>query len=582
MIDCWLEPTRFGAEENMEKREYPNPQLEAFQIWAVYPFCLKAMSGTELVPRRYMEWFADPFARDSGTSGGWTLNMPGGAKEREEPPLGRTGLVDRWFVHEVQHLFHDAGQPLGSEGSEAGRSVPKFRWLGYVSPPKEKAGGRRPFVKGMRLGLLSRQSGGQAQVTLYDQSLSVQAFALVSRAGVGQLVLRVRKGRGSLTVAEAMRLNASLAYPLPRGRVPVLIRNNQALREAKPVSGSSLKKLTLVAGELPEGLEITPIWTTNEKFTLAGFEDVLSDESLIAGFLQDLREKFGVEKSPYLPLKGRVPLVTQFLLPPHPNADKPEESVPPYDDLRWEALQWAAIRCIDFPKPGVTPIAPRDELGEELRTMIPLPSQRFHLSSEGMTAWGWVEGEFDRAWPDRVGGEYLLTYLLAMHQSLICLDLSWKSYTRADRADTAEDKEALIAQYLEYNTEYDFSVVSNLLNIQRLYRLARETLGVERISDEVGRELSAWIEDETRKEQESLNSVAVFAVMLSLCTVFISLNAKFFNTDSAVELFGWSGLWFWLPTAVVVGFIGVAAKRGGMRKHFKRFRRLLWREPKRH
>jgi hypothetical protein len=213
---------------------------------------------------------------------------------------------------------------------------------------------------------------------------------------------------------------------------------------------------------------------------------------------------------------------------------------------------------------------------EEFQTVPITGSQRLHVTCEGLTAFGYAVTPFDFQWPQRVGQEYLLTFLLALHQSVVCQELSWRSYSHRDGV---RDNEALVKSYLEYVTQYESALASPQFNIQRLYRCSRTALGVERISHEVREELAAWMENEQRREQGTLNSMALGAVLAGVATLFVGLPLSYFNNDSNVALFWGSGseapglLWFWTPLALLAG---MALARSSIRKHLGRVWTLVW------
>lgn len=205
-------------------------------------------------------------------------------------------------------------------------------------------------------------------------------------------------------------------------------------------------------------------------------------------------------------------------------------------------------------------------------------AQRIHLSCAGMVAWGYCETNFDVShWNERLDREYFLTFVLALHQNLCLQDLSWKSYSHAD---DSRDNEVLNKLFREFTTDYDFSIASHQFNIQRVYRTARDVLGVERLSEEVRAELAHWLESESREEQRLLNSVAVIAFLLGLGTWFVGLDLSYFNNDSMVTL-GWDEgrpsayAWMLLPFLVI---IAISATSRGLRQHWRRFGGLLFRK----
>ena len=67
-------------------------------------------------------------------------------------------------------------------------------------------------------------------------------------------------------------------------------------------------------------------------------------------------------------------------------------------------------------------------------------------------------------------------------QSVLAQDLSWSSFKEVDEN---RNNEVLNQRFQQYMTNFDFSVVSNNLNHQKVYRTAREVLGVIKMNSEI-------------------------------------------------------------------------------------------------
>jgi hypothetical protein len=274
---------------------------------------------------------------------------------------------------------------------------------------------------------------------------------------------------------------------------------------------------------------------------------------------------------------GRIPIASHLLLPWDPRLEGSDAAETAALEQAYGSVEALAARGLFHPVTDKVAPLPLSELqAEEFQTVPVTGSRRFHVTCEGLLTWTYNRTGFDvSSWPERVAREYLLTFLLALTQAVTLQNISWRSYTRRDRR---RDNEALIERFLDYSTDYDFAVVSQQFNIQRLYRCSRIALGVERIDKEVREELQAWIESETRKEQRSLNSIAVAALLGAVATVFVGLGVSNFNRDSNVAAWwGTSGpaspLWFWIPTLLVLAFSAVSRS---VRRHLRRVWRLLW------
>lgn len=84
-------------------------------------------------------------------------------------------------------------------------------------------------------------------------------------------------------------------------------------------------------------------------------------------------------------------------------------------------------------------------------------------------------------------------------------------------------------------TNFDFSVVSNNLNHQKVYRRACEVLGVIKMNSEIENELTSWLSTQRNEKQEGCNSIAVVFLILGLSTFVINLNLKPFTNDAEIH-----------------------------------------------
>ena len=115
-------------------------------------------------------------------------------------------------------------------------------------------------------------------------------------------------------------------------------------------------------------------------------------------------------------------------------------------------------------------------------------------------------------------------------------------------------------------TNFDFSVVSNNLNHQKVYRTAREVLGVIKMNSEIEVELTSWLSTQRNEKQEGFNSIAAVFLILGLSTFIVNLNLKPFTSDAEIHPFKWLGCNYgiWVPLAL--GFSLIFLK--SVRKHF--------------
>ena len=541
--------------------EIPNPDLIRFQTWAVLPFCLELEQGTTSPPRSFVDWFnseepSGPLGTPEGADG-WRLLSP------EEFSKDQ---MDRWYVHEVHSLFYKQ-----EKGQSLDRRMPKFRWLTCDAHDSMLT----RLLKDHRLALLlyrkSRNRSG-AKLRILPQSLKMELSALVSVSGIVLFMVRFFfTGPGKINLADAMLLNHILAYP-NTGAVALVPRG--VIRHAETVEDSRLRELRVTLEELKSGESCIPIHLDKGPVleswqTQMGVAAPLSSVC-VEMLASAMKATQGVR--PYVIVRGRVPLYTQYLLP---DLRTPDGSLEDQSSLL--DLEARAARCHRHPRDGGTRPPSLEHLGgPEFHSMRISSSQRLHVSSEGTFAWGHRASGYDQtSFHKSIAGEFLLTYLLAQHQAAACLDLSWRSYTRKDKT---RDNESLVDQFLEYNTEYDFAVISNQMNIQRYYRLCREALGVASIGEDVRQELSSWQENESRKEQGSLNSIAVIALMGAFATFLVGLNLSPINTDSGVKIdiskavLPW---FFWGPLILVGVTTAIALVRGNLKRHVKRLWRLI-------
>ena len=172
----------------------------------------------------------------------------------------------------------------------------------------------------------------------------------------------------------------------------------------------------------------------------------------------------------------------------------------------------------------------------------------------------------------------MLCHLIAYHQSILCQELSWSSFTKSSSANPERSEEEiqrlkqLNARYIEFCTHYDFRIISNQINHQKIYRVSREVLGVidciNEVSDEINSRLENELLEEQRKlskeqqefnkKQTSFNSLAVIFFLLGCSTFLVNINLTVFTKDATIA---WDfrgdtisqklkSLWFWAPVAL--------------------------------
>lgn len=468
-------------------------------------------------------------ARDAIAKRIMELEAPAGFAERLPEDLVRTA-VDRWFFDEVVCLFRWPGEDQGA------RVAPKLRW--FVMEQSAASAMGLPDLANCRLGSIIARRGTFHAIG----PAAVRIHVLLSTAGLQLVIVEVQLR--DLPLAAAMRATYYAAHPDAAPYALVIYPNtlHDQVRDGERMpAGVAAAALTCCVGEMFfEGLQFRgSLPTTVAKM----FADAIGKTTAQPSF------------------RGRIPLATSYVLPAG-NGDLGE-------------VEGLVARCLRHP--AETQIAPPAvELleGMHFRKLHIDRDRRFYVSSDSFVAIACAATGFTRSqWPDRVAREYLLTWLIALHQLLVCQDLSWQSYTSGG----VRDNERLMKLFQRYQTDFEFSSISGQMNVQRLYHAAREVLGVERFVEDVRKEVSTWLDGEMRHEQRSLNSIAVVIFLAGMATLLINLNLAFFNSDAEIDALAlrpgnWTGLWFWIPLAAAA-LLAIGSSR--MREHLRRVVALL-------
>ena len=322
-------------------------------------------------------------------------------------------------------------------------------------------------------------------------------------------------------------------------------------------------------------------WGKNEAAFLKSFSELIKEDivkSISRRFEQNLikngaRKKYlknikGLRKndnliSVYEASRGRTSLFSSILF------SKDEYSRMGKEERA--GIESLYARCMRHPSTSeIVPIPHKDFQCDEFKSLSITGSQRVHLSCENALAFGVDETEFSSQWLPKWRSEYLTTFLIAFHQSVLAQDLSWSSFKEVG---SDRNNEVLNKRFQQYMTNFDFSVVSNNLNHQKVYRTAREVLGVIKMNSEIEVELTSWLSTQRNEKQEGFNSIAAVFLILGLSTFIVNLNLKPFTSDAEIHpLNGWDALWFWVPLAL--GFSLIFLK--SVRKHFINTFKLLF------
>lgn len=566
-----------------------DPGVLKFGVWLVFPYLIDlGPDSFEGFQQRCSGLGArlgrgERPAADDLTIG---LTLPGA--------LQAQGELDRWFIREVSALLRSSTD----RPDEQGRN--KFLFLGF-----ERGDG--PLERAYKLALFraNRSKGthpeGGALIDVLEH-FELEIFGVVTQAGAILLIVHAQMidlpgpppGAPELQLRDAMNLTyyASLCQIYSTntflGLVPADLAptsGTRAIGAERWLPPEALKRCLHLHPE-PSSLDF------DEKQSYGPIRLKLTDlgGSLPARLCARMMTELGSHKT-YIATKGKVPVASLYVID--------QQTVPAGSADALRELEGLAARCLRHPASSpIVPLPLRDLETEEFQVFRVSGSQTLYTSCEGLCAFGTNATQFDeRFWPMRVGSEYLLTFLLVLHQALICQDISWKSYTDANRSreaggpGSARNTEALVKQFHEFNTDYNFSVVSHQYNIQRLYRCARVALGVERTIGGIHSELMAWLEAESREEQQALNSLAVFSILFSAAALFANCNLNEFNKDARLSLTQaitghppppdeadrtTSALgWFVGPLLSVVVFLFIMARRGSLKRHMRRVRRLF-------
>jgi hypothetical protein len=611
----------------------PNPLVRELGFWLIFPYLIDLGADD-------FDGFQLKFAAlGERLASGETLPPAGGAGQargsrgsressdislRQHLPgaLSARGELDRWFIREVSSLLRAAEQ----RPEERGRQ--KFLFASF------EVGGE-PLERGYRLALLRAPRGRDdlpkgAVLAEVFEPMELEVFAVLSQAGAVMLFVhaRLRDGaaggqRPTLTLHESMELTyyASLCQIYTTNTFLALVpvatierataaRPEQAERAGPAAEGadalphaphaSARQEIVLAPEELEGCMHLHPSPGDIDLADKGGYGPVRLGITQLPRSLPDvLRGRLLAELGghpTYIATKGKIPVASLYVID---QATLPPGTTP----AELASVEGLAARCLRHPRSSAILPLPLAALeAEEFQVYRVSGSQTLYVSCEGLCAFGTNATAFDeRFWPQRVGSEYLLTFVIALHQALICQDISWKSYTdsnrrklggeRGGRGASARSTEALLARFHEFNTDYNFSVVSHQYNVQRLYRCARVALGVERTISGIQAELMAWLEAASREEQQALNSLAVFSILFSCTALFASCNLNEFNKDARLSLVqALTGVppraddadkpvsamgWFLLPTAIVALFMLHMARRGSLGRHVRRVRRLF-------
>lgn len=497
------------------------------------------------------------------------------------------GNLDRWLLKEPRALFRrDADEDI----EEKYLKSPRIGWVKWLQNGYEKEN-HKPLsawktkdgisFQNCKLGLLDTS---QKRLRILD-GMSLESFSMISKMGVILVVFRIwpkNVGKHGFSLGEAMNLNYHLANSSNFTNIPVIAPSEIFSKDVgEAIKQSVDHSFEMTDSQLEKCLKLWPHW---EKKKQEPFDDSLKwgskKESKILklrsvfhlfqqSIVDQLSKEYGARIETYQAARSRSHIFSNFLLPSDHGLTE--------DEL--EKIEGLCARCMRHPQTSNIKALPLNQLeSSEFKRFHITGSQRVYLSCEGGWSFGVDETEFSKDWQERWGRDYLLCHLIAYHQSILCQELSWSSFTKSSSANPGRTEEEiqrlkqLNARYIEFCTHYDFRIISNQINHQKIYRVSREVLGVTECIDEVSDEIKSRLENELLEEQRKLskeqqqfnqkqtsfNSLAVIFFLLGCSTFLININLTVFTKDAAIA-WDFSGdtiaqkfksLWFWGPVAL--------------------------------
>ena len=447
----------------------------------------------------------------------------------------------------------------------------------------------KPLLNNCKIGMLNTT---EKKFELLPVGL--ESFSLVSKMGIILVIVGI-KGK-SVELEKVMNLNYNLAHPKNHGLIPILVPHSLLTKE-KNEQNQQNGFISFSSEDVSQCLSLWPKvrnrkkkridneisdekikWGKDETVVLNSFSELIKEDivkSISEKFDENLvkkraRKKYikyikGLRKndnliSVYEASRGRTSLFSSILL------SKEEYSrMGKGERVGIESLY---ARCMRHPSTSeIIPVPYQDFQGDEFKSLSITGSQRVHLSCENALAFGVDETDFSPQWLPKWRSEYLTTYLIAFHQSVLAQDLSWSSFKEVDEN---RNNEVLNQRFQQYMTNFDFSVVSNNLNHQKVYRTAREVLGVIKMNSEIENELTSWLSTQRNEKQEGFNSIAAVFLILGLSTFVINLNLKPFTNDAEIHPFkDWDALWFWIPLALGFSLLLLESVRNHFISTFK-------------
>ncbi|MDG1324580.1 MAG: hypothetical protein P8P49_02355 [Opitutales bacterium] len=547
----------------------------------IFPFVCKQMREIG-----YEDKFFEAF-NDAAVN----MKLPRGFKSKAPITEIERKNLDRWLLKEPRALFRE-DEDDESESSptfHGAKESPRFSWITMNQSEWSKILNTKgkPLLNNCKIGMLNT-----AEKTLEQLPVGLESFSLVSKMGIILVIVGI-KGK-SISLEKVMNLNYHLAHPKNHGLIPILVPHSLLTKE-KNEENQNNGFISFSSEDVSQCLSLWPKirnrkdgrneekikWGKNDSVVLKSFSELIKEdivESISKRFEQNLikngaRKKYlknmkGLREndnliSVYEASRGRTSLFSSILF------SKKEYSRMGKEERA--GIESLYARCMRHPSISeIVPLSYQDFQSDEFKSLNITGSQRVHMSCENALAFGVDETEFSSQWLPKWRSEYLTTYLIAFHQSVLAQDLSWSSFKEVG---SDRNNEVLNKRFQQYMTNFDFSVVSNNLNHQKVYRKAREVLGVIKMNSEIELELISWLSTQRNEKQEGFNSIAAVFLILGLSTFVVNLNLKPFTNDAEIHPFnGWGALWFWVPLALGFSLLFLQS----VRKHFMSTFKLLF------
>lgn len=541
---------------------FPNPVVKNLSITALFPYNIETPN-----PCLGRENRLDEFRKRLQNK---NLRLPDGWHDRG-PDDFRKHRLDRWFYREIRCLLignddNDGIRNPAASGKDFFSSA-RFRWLTHPQY-HVKLSGSRLYVALIK-GLSPNKTPETMNVDILGKVSDMELIGLFS--DIGTAILAVRWTLVDLRLREALdAIHHSSLVEESTSAIAIISDHNEVIRSLRKTAndknegnaGKGRFRFQSTPDKLKEDcLLVPPIYS----------EGTGGLPSLILRMREDLFNAFDVPAY-YSASRGRIPVVVNLDLDHHSKSETLT-----VNDSQWRQIEWLCARLMRHPAATDKGwIVPPDEKYTDpaIVTIRPTGSRSLYLSSEGFVSLGLLATEFDANWNARMKQEYFITYLIALHQSMVLQHISWLSFNRSFTGKTSETAyhDSLFRMFREFDTSFCFTRISNHVNIQAVYEATRKVLGVTANSEEVRSELQNWIDSELREEQRNLNALAVIAILFSSAVFLPSLNFTIFNRDSAISASEWNGLWYWIPAALTLVF-SVCTKR--IREHWTRAIRYL-------